>query len=321
MCRKKKYVLDKADLQFKQSNMSVKDKALNALMWFVLSAGLSIIYIIVFKSLFGNPKESMLSQRLENIKLSYSLVAKRLDNSMARLEDFQLSDDMRYRPMLGMDLLPETYRKAGFGGIDRYRSLAGYMNSDMMVHYNVKMDVASNMAKFQRESFKSVGERAAEWKMAMDHQPFISPIDPKYRISDGFRLRDVHPVLGTQRWHNGLDIAAPYGTEVYVTGNGAVVDAGWNSGLGNYIIVDHSYGLRTAYGHLSKMHVAKGALVKRGDVIGLVGNTGISSGPHLHYEIIHYGQNKNPINFFNDDMTTEEYNEMIQTFASRYKFR
>ena len=321
MFKNRKYILDRADLQFKQEKLSFKDKAIRALLWFTLSSVLTIIYVSVFNVFFGSPKEFFLNQQIDGIKLKYSFVAERLDNSMSKLSDFRLSDDVRYRPILGMDSLPETYRTVGVGGVNRFGSLAGLMNSDMLISYRSKLDMISSMVNIQKESFNSVTERAAEWKIEMDHLPLISPVDPKYRISDGFRLRDVHPVLGTRRWHNGLDFAAPYGTEVYVTGNGTVIDAGRNSGLGNYIVVDHGYGLRTAYGHLSKMHVVKGALVKRGDVIGLIGNTGISSGPHLHYEIIQYGQNKNPINFFNDDITVEEYNEMIQTFASRYKFR
>jgi len=220
-----------------------------------------------------------------------------------------------------MDSLSETYRKAGVGGIDRYRELAGFMNSNMMIFYRTKLDMISNMANVQKESFKSVTDMAAEWKVKMDHLPMISPIDVKFRLSDGFRFRNEHPVLGTSRMHWGQDFAAPHGTEVYATGNGTVFEAGWNSGLGNYITIDHGYGHRTTYGHLSRINVIKGRLVKRGDVIGLVGSTGISSGSHLHYEIHQFGQYKNPVNFFNNDMTTEEYNEMIQVLASRYRLR
>jgi len=220
-----------------------------------------------------------------------------------------------------MDLLPETYRKAGVGGIDRYRNLTGYMNSEMLIHYRTKLDMMSNMANFQRESFNAVTDRAAEWKVQMDHMPMISPVDVRFRLSDGFRMRDVHPVLGDRRMHWGQDFAAPHGTEVYATGNGTVIEAGRHSGLGNYIVIDHGYGLRTTYGHLSRMLVTKGGNVKRGDLIGLVGSTGISSGSHLHYEINEFGQYRNPLHFYNNDMTTEEYNEMIQTFASRYRFR
>ena len=318
----KKYILDSTDLQFKQAKLSSKDKANRVLIGLVLSVGLTVIYAAVFKGFFGSPKEKLLNQQLDGIKLNYSLVAKQLDNSMSRLNDFRLSDDMRYRPVLDMDSLPETYRRAGIGGVDRYRNLAGFMNSGILISYRSKVDMIFNMANVQAESFKAVAERAAEWQVQMDHMPMISPVDVKYRLSDGFRHRPVHPVLGTPQMHYGQDFAVPHGTEVYVTGNGTVFETGWSTGgLGNYIVIDHGYGIRTTYGHLSRINVVKGRQVKRGDLIGLSGNTGLSSGPHLHYEINQFGQHRNPLHFFNNDLTTEEYNEMIQVFSSRYRLR
>ena len=316
-----KYILDKTDLQFKRVSLSSKEKAYKALFWFLLSGVTTIIYATIFTSLFGSPKEDLLSQQLDNVKLNYSLIARQLDNSMSRLEDFRLSDDIRYRPILGMDSLPESYRKAGVGGIDRYRDLAGSVNSGMLIFQRSRLDMISNMANVQKESFKSVTDRAAEWKVEMDHMPMISPVDVRFRLSDSFRLREVHPVLGTPKMHWGQDFAVPHGTEVYATGNGTVFESGRNSGLGIYIIIDHGYGFRTTYGHLSRINVTKGQNIKRGDMVGLSGNTGLSSGPHLHYEINQFGRYKNPIHFFNNDMTTEEYNEMIQVLSSRYKFR
>jgi len=308
-------------LQFKQVRLSFKDKAIRLLSWFAVSGALTIVYIAVFKVFFGSPKEKYLNQQLERIKLNYSLVAKQMDNSMDRLEDFRMSDDLRYRPMLDMDSVPETYRRVGVGGVDRYRNLYGFLNSGMMISYRSRVDMLSNMANVQKESFKSVADRAAEWQTQMDHMPMISPIDVKYSLSDVFRHRPEHPVTGNPSMHNGLDFRAPVGTEVYVTGNGTVLETGRNSGLGNYIVIDHGYGIRTVYGHLSRTNVIQGRQVKRGDLIGLSGNTGLSSGPHLHYEIIQFGRYRNPIYFFNNDMTTEEYNEMIQVFASRYRLR
>jgi murein DD-endopeptidase MepM/ murein hydrolase activator NlpD len=250
------------------------------------------------------------------------MVGRQLDNSMAVLNSFHLSDDIRYRPVLDMDSIPESYRKAGYGGVDRYSDLAGFINSNLLISYRSRIDVISNMANVQKESFKAISERALEWRIEMDHQPMISPVDVKYRLGDGFRFREIHPVLGTPRIHYGQDFSVPYATEVYATGNGTVIESGWNSmGFGNFIIIDHGYGLRSTYGHLSQINVSRGMNVKRGDLIGLSGNTGTSSGPHLHYQIDQFGQHKNPINFFNDDMTVEEYNEMIQVLASRTRFR
>ena len=150
----------------------------------------------------------------------------------------------------------------------------------------------------------------------------ISPVSVDWRLGDGYKFREIHPVLGTPRMHYGQDFSVPYGTEVYATGDGKVMESGWNTGgFGNYVVIDHGYGLRSTYGHLSEIKVPKGMNVKRGDLIGLSGSTGTSSGPHLHYQIDQFGQHKNPINFFNNDISSEEYNEMIQTLGTRSKFR
>lgn len=319
MFRKHKYILDKADLQFKKEKISLKAKAIRSLSWFAVSCVLAVVYVSIFKMLFGSPKEKHLTQQLEDIKLRYSIVGRQMDNSMSMLNDLQLSDDMRYRPILDMDPLPETYRKSGVGGTDRYRHLSGLINSYLLISYRSKVDMISSMANIQKESFKSVTDRAVVWKEEMEHQPMISPVDVRFRLSDGFRFREVHPVLGTPRMHYGQDFAVPLGTDVYATGNGIILETGRNSGLGNYIVIDHGYGLRTTYGHLSHIRVSEGEQVKRGDLIGLSGNTGTSSGPHLHYQVNQFGQHKNPIHFFNNDITAEEYEEMIEVLSSRSK--
>jgi murein DD-endopeptidase MepM/ murein hydrolase activator NlpD len=178
------------------------------------------------------------------------------------------------------------------------------------------------MANVQEESFKTINEKSIEQKTEMDHMPWMSPVNPKYGLGDRFGFRQIHPVLGTPRMHWGQDFTVPYGTNIYATGDGTVIESGWNSGgFGNCIVVDHGYGLQTTYGHLSEIRVAKGTNVKRGDLIGISGSTGLSNGPHLHYQIEKFGQHVNPIYYFNRDLTNEQFNEMIQAFASKSKFR
>ena len=264
----------------------------------------------------------MLIQQIENLKLQYTLIGRDLDNSLESLNSFRLSDDKRYRPILHMETVPETYRKAGFGGIDRYSDLKGYQNSDLLIEYKSKIDEIKSMSTVQKESFKTISERSLEWRREIDHFPGISPVNVKFRLGDGYKWRAIHPVLGTARMHNGQDFEVPYGTEVYATGDGTIVESGWNSGgFGNCIVIDHGYGFQTVYGHLSDIRVTKGQNVKRGDLIGISGSTGLSSGPHLHYQVEEFGKHENPVNFFNNDVSADEYNDMIQAFASRAKLR
>jgi murein DD-endopeptidase MepM/ murein hydrolase activator NlpD len=322
LLRNRKYILDLSDLQYKQVKLNWKAKLLRFFLWFSVSVVISIFYSIVFENFFGSPKEKMLIQNIENMKLKYSLIGRQLDNSIVTLNSIRLSDDIRYRPILDMDDVPESFRKAGFGGVDRFRDLTGYMNSGLLIAYRTKVEEIKNMANVQRESFISVSERSADWKREMDHFPGISPVNVMFRLGDEFKFREVHPVLGTARWHFGQDFEVPYGTEVYVTGDGKVIESGWNSGgFGNCIKVDHGNGIQSLYGHLSEIKVVIGMNVKRGDLIGLSGSTGTSSGPHLHYQIDQFGEHKNPINFFNNDISIDEYNEMIQAFGSKSKLR
>jgi murein DD-endopeptidase MepM/ murein hydrolase activator NlpD len=322
LLQNRKYVFDLTDLQYKRVRYHWKVKLLHSFLWLAGSVIVAILYVTVFENLFGSPKEKMLSQQVENMKLQYSLIGRQLDNSMASLNSFRLSDDRRYRPILDMDSIPESYRQAGYGGVDRFRDLTGYMNSDLLVSSRSKIEEIKNMANVQKESFKTIADRSAEWKREMDHLPGISPVSVEFRLGDGYKFREIHPVLGTPRMHYGQDFSVPYGTEVYATGDGIVIESGWNSGgFGNYIVIDHGNGIQSTYGHLSDIKVVKGMNVKRCDLIGLSGSTGTSSGPHLHYQIAQFGEHTNPINFFNNDMSVEEFSEMIQAFGSKSKFR
>jgi murein DD-endopeptidase MepM/ murein hydrolase activator NlpD len=319
--RNRKYVLDLTDLQYKRVKKHWKEHLLHGFVWFAGSLVVAFIYALIFQSLFGSPRERILSQQIEDIKLEYSLMGRQLDNSLSTLKDLQISDDQSYRPILDMDSVSESYRTGGYGGVDRYSDLKGYMNSNLLIDYRSKIEKIKNLAEVQKESFTSVAVRSAEWRRELDHLPVIYPVDVKFALGDGFHWRKVHPVLGTSRMHPGQDIPVPPGTRVYATGDGKVITSGWISGFGNCVVIDHGYGLQTTYGHLSRINVVPGMNVKRGDFLALSGNTGISTGPHLHYQIDKFGKHVNPINFFNNDLDVDEYNEMIQAFESDSKFR
>jgi murein DD-endopeptidase MepM/ murein hydrolase activator NlpD len=322
LLRNRKYILDLSDLQYKLIRLPLRVKLFRSLIWISASVIVTLFYGTVFEKFFGSPKEKILSQQIENMKLQYALVGRELDNSIAALNSFRLSDDSRYRPILDMDSVPDTYRKAGFGGVDRFKDLTGYNNSGLLISFRTKIEEIKNMANVQGESFRTIEDIAAEWKREIDHFPGISPVSVEFRLGDGYKFRAIHPVLGTPRMHNGQDFEVPYGTEVYATGDGTVIESGYTSGgFGNCIVIDHGYGFQTVYGHLSDIRVPKGLNVKRGDLIGISGSSGQSTGPHLHYQVEKSGQHMNPINFFNNDMSFDEYREMIQAFESKSKFR
>lgn len=316
-----KYFLDLHELQFKRIRYPWKARLSRLSLWIAASIVLSVFYNTLFYSHFGSLKAKLLRQEIDDIKLNYSLLSRDIDNSDKLLDNLELSDGNCYRPVLDMDPIPGSVRNMGIGGVNRYEELEGYENSRLMLLYAKRMEDLRNRSTLQYESFRAIEGRQEEWKREMEYLPMISPVNVTYRLGDGVRFREVHPVLGTPQWHHGQDFSTPYGTEVFATGSGRVIEAGWKGGLGNCIVIDHGYGYRSTYGHLSSMKVSVGLNVKRGDLIGLTGSTGTSTGPHLHYQIDLYGQFKNPLYFFNNDLTEEEYFEMIQTLSAHSKYR
>jgi murein DD-endopeptidase MepM/ murein hydrolase activator NlpD len=320
--RNRKYILDVSDLQYKQVKLPWKQKLFRAFLWLGVSISVSVFYITIFENYFGSPKELNLNKEIDNLKLKYSILDRKYENGFKTIDYLRLSDEKRYRPILDMDSLPESFRNPGYGGVERYRDLNDYINSSLLISAHERLDALSNVANVQLESFNEIEKRREEWGIEMDCLPRISPVNVYITRGDGLKLREVHPVLGTPRWHFGQDFNTPYGTEVYATGNGRVTVAGWSAnGFGNHVIIDHGYGYQTIYGHLSKINVSVSLNVKRGDLIGLTGNSGTSSGPHLHYQINLNGNHQNALNFFADDLTPDEYREMILLFSSKSKFR
>jgi murein DD-endopeptidase MepM/ murein hydrolase activator NlpD len=316
-----KYFLDHSDLQYKRIKLPWKRKVVRILMWFVVSVAVTILYNIIFDRLQGSPKEKLLTQEIEDLKLRYSILNREIAQNVKIIDNLQLSDENRYRPVLDMEIVPESYRSMGTGGTNKYEELEGFINTDMMISFRKKVDNLRNRAVVQTESFNSIEKTRDEWKREMEYLPMISPVNIIYRLGDGLRFREKHPVLGTPAWHHGQDFVTPYGTEVFATGSGKIIEAGWKGGFGNCIVIDHGYGYTSTYGHLSSIGVTVGMKVKRGDKIGLTGSTGTSSGPHLHYQIDLFGQHKNPLYYFNNDLTEDEYFEMIQTLTSQAKLR
>ena len=320
--RNKKYFLDHNKLQYRQVKLPWYKKLLKLFFWLAITIAITVIYGTIFEHFFGSPKEKLLNLQIDNLKFQYKLAEKKLDNAFNTMNSLKMSDEIRYRPILEMESVPQSYRNPGYGGIDRFRNLDGYINSGLMKSTRTRIEELNNMINVQDVSFAAIEERRAEWERMYEYLPMISPVDVTIPLGDGLKFREVHPVTGNPQWHHGQDFSTPYGTEVFATGAGRVIEAGWNrGGFGNYVRIDHGYGYQTIYGHLSSIKVTSGMNVKRGDLIGLTGSSGTSSGPHLHYQIDQYGKHKNPLYYFNNDLTEEEYFDMIQMLTSSTKLR
>ncbi|MCD9611428.1 M23 family metallopeptidase [Tenacibaculum maritimum] len=263
---------------------------------------------IVFSQFLMSPNERAQRRELENLRLHYELLNKRIKEGSQILEELQKRDNYIYRTYFEANPIPDEQRKAGFGGVNRYKNLEGFDNSEMVKNVTKDLDILSKQMVVQSKSLDEIVSLAKAKEKMLASIPAIQPIKNQdlKRMASGFGMR-MHPILKSRRMHNGMDFTAPTGTQIYASGNGAVIKAARSSTFGNVVYIDHGYGYKTIYAHMSKIVARKGQKVKRGDLIGYVGNTGRSAAPHLHYEVHKNGRPVNPIYYYYGDLTPEEF--------------
>lgn len=304
-----KYIFNPESLRYDRLTTTAKEKLIKWGIMFAASLLISVIYYLVYSHYYDTPKERILANKLTNLKFSYQMLTQELDHIDQVLSDIQIRDDDVYRTILESEPIPASIRQAGFGGINRYNPLEGYINSDMMIDATKHIDKILKQLYVQSKSYDELIEKAKNKEQMTLCRPAIQPISNKElkSISSAYGWR-LHPKLGYYRMHEGMDFTADRGTDVYATGDGKVIKASYTSGgYGNLIIIDHGFGYQTRYGHLSRIGVLEGSEVKRGQVIGAVGNTGLSVGPHLHYEVHKNGRHVNPIYYFYKDLSPDDY--------------
>lgn len=270
------------------------------------------VAVVIFTALYylvDFPRERILREENKKLKNEIHSIDGRLNEALAVMDRIAERDNNFYRVMMQADPISVTRRVAGH---DKGRFTA--MNDvELVSNVTDKMDLLDRMVYSQIISFDSLRIIASQHKDRIDHIPSVQPISQKdmKQMASGYGYR-VDPVYGSTKFHEGMDFASATGTPVYATGNGTVVSAGWQSAYGNLIEIDHGYNYRTRYAHLSEIKVKPGQKVIRGDLIGKVGNTGKSTGSHLHYEVRHNGIPQNPVNYYYQDLTPEQYAEMIK---------
>lgn len=312
------YYFNQESLQYEKVKPGLKSKLLRALSVIISGVVFAGFVILIAYNFFNSPKELMQQRELEQFKLQYEILNKKLNRLEKVAENLQDRDDNIYRVIFEAEPIPMEMRKAGIGGSDRYEKLKGYKNSDLLIHTSRKLDRLSNQLYVQSISYDEVFDMAKNMDEMRACIPAIQPISDKYkrRISSFYGYR-IHPIYKRRIFHDGLDFSAPTGTDVYAAGDGVVESASRSSyGYGNKIIIDHGYGYKTVYAHLHGFNVRRGQKVTRGQVIGTVGNSGLSTSPHLHYEVIRNDRKVNPIYYFFNDLSPQEYEEIIATANS-----
>ena len=270
--------------------------------------------IVTFFQFFDSPKEKRLINEINHLVNQYEIVDNKMSKIELVLDDIQKRDDNIYRTIFEADPIPTSIRKQGFGGINRYKELEGYSNSKIMIETSTKIDQITKQLYLQSKSFDEIIDLTKDKLSMLASIPAIQPVSNKNlkRMASGYGYR-IHPIYKTRKMHAGMDFSAKTGTEIYATGNGTINKVRRSKkGYGNYVEINHGYGYKTLYAHMSKFIVKQGQKVKRGEVIGYVGNTGTSVAPHLHYEVIKNGKKIDPVNFYYNDLSTHEYSKMLE---------
>ena len=314
MAKQKRYIFNQLTQDFEVLE-TPKSKTFMRILLISLSVlGIAFLFAILLFTFIKSPKEKAQARELEYMKLKYEILNDRLDDLEALMTDMEQRDNNLYRMMFEADPIPSQVRRSGFSDADRYADLYGYMNSDLVVSAARKMDVIASQLYNQSVSYDSLFVMARNKSDMLAHIPAIFPLketEVKY-ISSYFGYRP-DPIYKIEKFHSGMDFTAALGTEAYATGDGVVYDVERNEwGYGNMVILDHGYGYKTRYAHLLKPAVRKGQKVKRGQVIGYIGATGKATGVHLHYEVLKNDDQIDPINFFYQDLTPDEYDLILQ---------
>ncbi len=308
------YLFNKENLQYELFRPSFKAGLLKVVSIVILGLFFAAGILFIAYNFFSSPKELVQQREIEQYSLQFSILNDRIEQLEKVSDNLQERDDNIYRVIFEAEPIPEEIRKAGIGGADRYSKLKGFKNSELVIATSQKMDELSNKMYVQSKSFDDVFEMARNKEKMMASIPAIQPISDKYkqRITNFYGYR-IHPIYKTKIFHQGVDFSAPIGTNVYSSGDGVVIQTERsNYGYGNVIKIDHGYGYNTVYAHLNSFKVKKGQIVRRGQIIGAVGNTGLSTGPHLHYEVQKNGNRVNPIYYFFNDLNVEDYDEIIK---------
>lgn len=310
---KKKYHFNPDTLSYEETDNTFLFIIKRLLLHLFSAISIGIVFFFIFISFIKSPEEVQLIQEKNRLQAQYKLLERNMNEVGDILEDLQQRDDNLYRVVFQADPIPYSVRKSVAGKSDYYAQLLTMTNSQIAVEATKKYDAIKKQLYIQSKSYDELVKLAGTQEEMLQCIPAIQPILNKdlNRTASGFGWR-IDPIYRTRRFHAGMDFSAPIGTEIYATGNGTIRKSGWQQGYGNTVEVNHGFGYLTRYGHMQKVNVRVGQKVKRGDVIGFVGSTGKSTGPHLHYEVHYKGQVMNPQNYYFLDLSPEEYDQMVQ---------
>ena len=318
---KQNYKYNPNTLSYDAIYVSFGKKVFRVILWIAPSILFGLILAFFFTKQINSPREKQLQAELNANSKELNRIQKDLALANEVLDIIESRDEDLYRAVLYAEKFPDQLRQMGTGGSDRYAYLSGVSNEELIKSTSVQMDKLEKRLNAQSISFRELLQLAKGKEKLLACVPAIQPVrnsDLK-RIASGYGYR-IDPIYKTRRMHSGMDFTAKRGTEVYVTGDGVVElieKKKW--GYGKSIVINHGFGYKTRYAHLSAFKIIQGQKVKRGELIGLVGSTGKSTGPHLHYEVIKNGEKVNPIGYYHSDLSAEQYETLLEMSVNSHK--
>lgn len=317
--KKVKYFYNTQTLKYEKLVVSVRVKILRILGFLSAAIVTGILFLSIAYRFLDSPKEKMLRRDIDNMKEEYDALQDRIVEMKGEMDELQHRDNEIYRVIFEAAPIPDSVRTAGNVQKDEALIRMQSRPNEVIIASTAKMlqELVSRI-KTQEKSYLQIEDLIRNKQKMLASIPAIQPVSNKDldRIASGFGYR-IDPIYKTMKYHSGLDFAAPSGTPIYATGDGVVEDASLSDvGYGNHVVVNHAYGYKTLYGHMIRMKVKRGQNVKRGDVLGWVGSTGKSTGPHCHYEVMKNGTKVDPVYFFYNDLTPEQFDRMLKIARS-----
>lgn len=316
--KKIKYYYNTNTLRYEKLETPLRVTLLRVLGFISSAIVTAIIIVSVAYRYFPSANEKLLIQENEKLRQQFLVLDEKTKKLEGQMMELEKRDNEVYRTIFEANPVPDSVRLKEMAQQKEIQLVMSMNTSDLENSITNTINNLTLRIAYQDKSFNEITSFIKNKELLLASTPAIQPVSNKdlKRVASGFGYR-IDPVYKTVKFHAGLDFTAPQGTPIYATANGVVRTAGnLGNGFGNHVVINHGYGYETLYGHMFRIKVRSGERIKRGEIIGWVGNTGKSTGPHCHYEVHKNGRTLDPIYFFYNDLSPEQFDRLLKLAAS-----
>jgi murein DD-endopeptidase MepM/ murein hydrolase activator NlpD len=316
--KKIKYFYNTHTLRYEKLVTPLRVRLLRVFSFFAVAFVTAAIIVVIAYKYFPSANEKRLQQQNEDLRQGYSILNQELRSLQLEMNELERRDNDVYRSIFEAAPIPDSARVKQMARRKEIELVTKMSESDLVENMTDQLNNLKLRVAFQERSFGDIRNMVKNKEKLLAAIPAIQPVSNKNltRMASGYGVR-IDPVYKVRKMHAGLDFTAPQGTPIYATADGRIKEASFNAGgYGNNVVINHGYGYETLYGHMYRVKVRAGQIIKRGEVIGWVGNTGKSTGPHCHYEVHKNGKPINPVYYFYNDLTPEQFDRMLKLAAT-----